>query len=177
MIQGTRKRAGFSTQVGSKTGKLGPEQNPWYWNPNRVGARSAPLWFQDKLREVDPEGLIDVRWNPILERWVAFYRNWKVNHPICQGWQLMMKVQYPDGSYMPLDERLLAALFNASARRWGSGKTYFDAIEREVTRDREKREKARTQEAIDIAMPFYDHSQIKVGYGANNGSKFADYHS
>ena len=89
-----------------------------------------------------------------------------------------MKVEYPDGSYMPLDERFLAALYNASGRRWGNGREYFLAIEREIERDRETRDRARTQEAIDLAMPSFEHSQISVAmHGKSNGSKFSDYHS
>lgn len=173
-MQGTKKVAGYKTPVGNKGGRLGPEHNPWYWNPNRVGAGEAPAWFQVKLREVDPENMIDVRWNPVAERWAAFYRKPNFSHPLCQGWTLLMKVEYPDGSYMPLDERFLAALFNASARKWGNGEEYFRAIEREIERDREKKEKRATQEAIDIAMPFFEHSQIK---NIGSGSKFSDYHS
>ena len=155
----------------------GPESNPWYWNPNRVGATEAPLWFQEKLREVDPEGFVDVRWNPIRERWAVFYRNHKIQHPICQGWQLLFPIQYEDGSFMPLDERTLATLYQASARKWGNGREYFRAIEREIERTQERKERNLTQSAIDRAMPTFEHSQIRVGYGSSNGSKFSTYHS
>lgn len=173
-MQGTGRRFRTGGLPLAKPKPLGPEHNPWYWNPNRVGAREAPAWFQEKLRAVDPEREVDIRWNPIKERWVAFYRKPSFAHKLCQGWTLLMIIQYPDGSYMPLDERTLAALYNASVRKWGSGKAYFDAIEREVTRERELKEKARTQEAIDIAMPFYEHSQIK---NIGSGSKFSTYHA
>ena len=175
-MKGTKKVPGFSTPIRDRSGQLGPEFNPFYWNPNRIGARPAPGWFQTKLREVDPDGLVDVRWNPIRERWAAFYRKPGLSHPICQGWTLLMKVEEPDGSYMPLDERLLAALYQASGRRWGNGKEYFLAIEREVERERELRERRQRAEAIDLAMPVFDHSQISVAMtGPSNGSKFADY--
>ena len=177
-MQGTKKVAGFKTPIKDQSGKLGPEANPFYWNPNRIGARPAPAWFLSRLREVDPDGFVDVRWNPLRERWAAFYRKPDFSHPLCQGWTLLMKVEYPDGSYMPLDERLLAALYAASGRRWGNGREYFLAIEREIERDREARERARTQEAIDIAMPSFEHSQISVSMrGKSRGDKFATYQS
>lgn len=177
-MQGTKKTSGFKTAVGDKSGRLGPEHNRWFWNPNRIGAKPAPEWFQAKLREVDPDGLVDIRWNPITERWQAFYKKPGFEHPICQGWTLLMVLQYPDGSFMPLDERTLAALYQASARRWGNGKEYFLAIEREIERDKEREEARQRQEAIDIAMPFYDHSQISVSMaGESNGSKFSTYHA
>ena len=177
-MQGVKKVPGFSAPVGKKGPTPGPETNFWYWNPNRVGAGEAPSWFKAKLREVDPEGFIDIRWNPLRERWVAFYRKANFAHPLCQGWTLLMKIEYPDGSYMPLDERTLAALYNASGRKWGDGKRYFDAVEREIMAEKERAEKARTQEAIDVAMPAYEHSQIKVAMrGKSSGSKFSTYHS
>ena len=173
MMRGRGRGQPFSQPI-SKPTLVGPEQSYWYWNPNRIGALEAPLWFRAKLREVDPDGFVDIRWNPIRERWAAFYRKPGFSHPICQGWTLLMKVEKPDGSFMPLDERLLAALYNASGRKWGNGKRYFEAIERETEREQEKTEKARTQEAIDIAMPHYDYSQIK---NIGKGSKFCDYQS
>ena len=173
-----RSVGGFKAPVRGQAGRLGPEHNWWFWNPNRVGARPAPDWFQAKLREVDPEGFVDVRWNPIAERWAAFYRKPNLHHNICSGWQLLMKVQHDDGSYMPLDERLLAALYAASGRKWGNGREYFLAIEREMERDRAAKERRQKQEAVDLAMPTYEHSQISVSMaGQSNGSKFSKYHS
>src|SRR3990167_4171652 len=172
------KAAGFKTPVGDRSGKLGPEWNNWFWNPNRIGAKPAPAWFQKQLREVDPDGLVDVRWNPIRERWQAFYRKPNFQHKLCSGWQLLMKIEYPDGSYMPLDERFLAALYAASGRKWGNGREYFLAIEREIEREREHRERRQAAEAIDLAMPVYEHSQISVSMrGESNGSKFSTYQS
>jgi hypothetical protein len=165
-------------QAIAKPKKLGPEHNPWYWNPNRVGALEAPAWFKDKLREVDPDGVIDVRWNPVKERWAVFYRNPRMNHPICQGWTLLFPVAYDDGSYMPLDERTLARLYSASAAKWGNGKEYFNAVQREIEREAERRKASRLQDAIDRAMPSFEHSQIKVAmYGPSSGSKFSTYHA
>ena len=178
MMRGTRKGKAFSQAV-SKPIPKGPETSPWYWNPNRVGAREAPAWFQARLREVDPDGLVDIRWNPVSQRWQAFYRNPKINRQVCSGWQLLFIIEDPtDHTYMPLDERTLAVLYQASARRWGSGKAYFHAIEREMERDRERTERRQKQEAVDLAMPAFEHSQISVAMrGRSNGSKFSTYHA
>lgn len=179
MISATGKDVGgFKTPVGKPSKQLGPEWNDWFWNPNRVGAGEAPAWFKLRLREVDPDGFVDIRWNPVRQRWVAFYRKPNFQHPLCQGWTLLMKIEGPRGEFMPLDERTLAALYAASGRKWGDGKRYFDAVEREILADKERKEKARTQEAIDVAMPSFEHSQISVAMrGKSSGSKFADYHS
>jgi hypothetical protein len=170
-VIGRRKVNPGSVQVG-RVKKVGPEHNPFYWNPNRVGATEAPAWFRAKLKEVDPDALIDVRWNPVAERWGVFYRSWRVNHPICQGWVLLFQVKPRE-----LDERVLARLYMASAQRWGDGRRYFDAIQREIEREQERKEKFLNQDAVDRAMPFWEHSRIRVGYGKSSGSKFSDYHS
>lgn len=179
-MKGTgRDVGGFKTPIGNRAGRLGPEVNPWFFNPNRIGAGEAPAWFRAKLREVDPDGLIDVRWNPVKERWAAFYRKPNFQHKLCSGWQLLMIVEDPHThAYMPLDERFLAALYQASGRKWGNGREYFLAIEREVERDRERKEAKQAQDAIDLAMPAFEHSQISVSmHGPSNGSKFSTYQS
>lgn len=172
-VQGTRKLPGFRTSKIGPQRKLGPEHNTWYWNPFRVGAGEAPRDFQKKLREVDPDNLIDVRWNPIIEKWGVFYRNPKIAHPICTGWVLLFLVEPRE-----LDERVLARLYSASAQRWGNARQYFSAVEREMEREAAKRDANRRQEAVDLAMPYWEHSQIKVAMrGKSSGDKFSRYHA
>lgn len=166
----------FSQRI-AKPQALPPEYNPWYWNPNRGSIVSAPSWFQEKLRELDGWEDLRVVWNPINQRWQVFSRAPRVNHPICQGWRLLFIHNGVNGEHLPLDERLLARLYWSSAAAYGSAKKYFDAIQREAERDKEAREKKNLADQIDMAMPYFEHSQIKVGYGSNNGSKFAKYHS
>jgi hypothetical protein len=163
----------FRVPVAKKVA-LGPEHNPWYWNPNRVGAGEAPTWFKAKLREVDPEGDIDVRWNPVKQRWGVFYRKPSMRHPLCSGWVLLFLAQYEDGSYLPLDERILARLYEASAAKWGNGKKYFQQVVDQIEHEKTSREKQHTQDTIDIAMESFEHSQIK---NINSGSNFSKYHA
>jgi hypothetical protein len=165
---GTRKIPGVRQQV-ARPQKLGPEHNTWYWNPFRADARFAPEDFRKKLREVDPDGLIEVVWNPIRECWGIFYRNPKISHPICSGWVLLFLADPRE-----LDERVLARLYSASAAKWGNGKQYFAAIEREYEREQERKDKLRRDEAVDMAMPFWEHSRIST---AGKGNKFSEYHS
>jgi hypothetical protein len=167
-VIGRRKRGQIRQQI-SRPQYVGPEHNPFYWNPNRAGALEAPAWFRAKLKEVDPDALIDIRWNPVAERWGVFYRSWRVNHPICQGWVLLFTAGPRE-----LDERVLARLYMASAARWGDGRRYFDAIQREIERQQERTEMKARNDAVDQAMPFWEHSRIST---AGKGNKFADYHS
>lgn len=163
-------------QALAKPKKIEPEFNPWYWNPGRFGVKLAPPAFRKRLKEEMGEEL-EVTWNPINERWQVWSATPTVNHKICSGWKLLFIHNGPGGEHLPLDERLFARLYHASARVHGSGKAYFERIVSEMDRDKERRARQHRQDTIDLAMPSWEHSQIKVGYGPSNGSKFSTYHS
>jgi hypothetical protein len=160
----------------AKPKRLGPEHNPWYWHPNRAGVRKAPAFFSDRLHSEMGEEL-EVTWNPINQRWQIFTRAPRLNHPVCQGWKLLFVHNGPNGEYLPLDERVFARLYSASAAAHGSGKAYFQRIVDEMERDKARTDKQNLQDSIDIAMESFDHSRIKVGYGPSSGSKFSKYHA
>ena len=157
----------------SRPKPLGPEANAWYWNPNRVGASSAPQWFTDRLHEIDKE--LEVTWSPVHERWLVWAKSPRLIHPVCQGWRLLFIHHDVDHSYLPLSELIFAKIYEASVYTQGSAKAYFNRIVDEMERDDAKREAKLSQEAIDRAMPQFEYSKIKVGYGANNGSKFSTF--
>lgn len=150
---------------------LPPEANPWWWNPNRVGLKSGPTWFMERLEEVDPN--LTVTWNAYGQRWNVWARRDRIRSPICQGWMLLFHVGPEE-----LDNRVFHRLYSASADKWGSAKEYFLAVESQMEREREKRAKASTQDVVDQSMETFDFSQIKVAMrGPSNGSKFSTYHS
>lgn len=154
----------------------GPETSPWFWNPNNVSVKFGPPDFAKKLEELDPN--LKVTWDPIHDNWLLWNRKDSFQSKYCRGWLLLFPVREPDGSYRPLDDRVLARLYQASADKWGSARKYFDAMEREQIRAKEKREKAALQDTIDIAMESFNHSQISISQrGKSSGSKFATYHS
>lgn len=124
-----------------------------------------------RLKELGEE--LSCTWNPITERWYLWSKA-NINHKLCQGWRLLFVNQEPDGSYLPLDERVFARLVAASVLTHGSAKAYFERIKSEMERDKAKREAQARQDQIDIAMPFWEHSQIK---NIGKGSKFSTYHS
>lgn len=152
----------------------GPETNPWWWNPNRVGVKLAPADFRKKLKDLGEE--LEATWNPLTERWYLWAKAPKINHKICQGWRLLFVNSEPDGSYLPLDERVFARLYKASALSGENALQYFDRVVREMQRDKEKAEAETTAETVDIAMESFKHGQIQVsGAGHSNGSKFSTY--
>lgn len=160
----------FKQQI-AKPVALGPEHNPWYWNPYRPGVLFAPPSFTKRFKEEMGEEL-EITWNPIQERWQLWSRSPRMQNPICSGWRLIFIHNGPKGEYLPLDERVYARLYSCSAQVHGSARAYFDRICNEMERDREKRDRQSTQDAIDMAMPQFEYSKIK---NIGNGSKFADY--
>lgn len=167
------RSAPFKQPIKRPTRIPDPSENPWFWHPSNVYARRAPEYFRAPLRAQMGEEL-DVTWNPVIERWQVWTRAPKIQHPVCQGWRLLFIHNAADGSYLPLDERVYARLYSASARVHGDGKKYFDRIQSEYWRDQERKEKRLRQEAVDQAMPFWEHSQIK---NIGKGNKFSTYHA
>jgi hypothetical protein len=167
---GGRKVGNISQPL--STEKVGPEHSPWYWNPNRVGVKFAPDWFLTKLHDLDPD--LTITWSPIHENWIVWMKSPRIQSPLCTGWALLFIVKESDNSYRPLDERIFARLFSASARKWGKGRDYFLAIEREMERDREKKEKNRNDDVRHSAGEYYDFMKIK---NIGKGSKFANHFS
>lgn len=155
-----------------------PESIIQWWHPNRAGVRTGPAWFDKKLEEVADPGELAVTWNSYNERWQVWVRAPRIQNKFVQGWNLLFVVKDPeDGSYAPLDERVLARLYSCNLKRFPSAKAYFDQIERQMEREREAKERASWNDTLSQAMESFDHSQIKVGYGPSSGSKFSTYHS
>lgn len=156
----------------SKPRKLPDDTHPWFFHPNRVGVRFAPSWFKRKLDELGDE--FEVTWNPLKERWLVWIRAPYIQTKIVQGWKLLFVHEDIDKAYMPLDERLLARMYNASVMKHGSARNYVDRVIAEVERDRERQYRQDQQDQIDMAMPYFEHSQIK---NIGKGNKFSTYHS
>jgi hypothetical protein len=172
---GKRKVNPFKQDI-AKPSRVGPEMNPWFWNPNQVSVRFAPAEFMRKLHQLGEE--LSCTWNPITERWQLWARSNKINQKVCRGWNLLFIHNERDGSYAPLDERVFARLFHASVLSSGSGKEYFARVMSEMEREQAKRERDSLQDSIDAAMPSFEHGQIKVAMrGKSSGSKFSTYHS
>jgi hypothetical protein len=178
MLRGGHKTSNalsYRTPVG-RPKALPPEANVWWWHPNRIGVKTAPDSFKEKLWLMDDK--LAVTWNAYRERWQVWMRRPKLQSPVCQGWVLLFINEDANHEYMPLDERVFARLYAASADKWGNGRDYFQAVEREIEREREKAENQYRQDTMDIAMESFDHSQIKVSMaGKSSGSKFSEFHS
>jgi len=163
-----------TTPIARPTPK-GPETSWNYFHPGRCDARFAPEPFRAEVKAIDPQ--LEVVWHPVYERWCVWVKNPHIQHWICAGWQMLFPVRYPDGSYMPLDQRTLATVYDRSPRKWGSAQKYFARIVDEIERDRHAATRTRESVVGQIARDHWHHAQIQVGYGPSNGSKFSDHHA
>lgn len=148
------------------------ESNPRFWNPSRAGVRFAPDEIRNQLHAIDED--LDITWDNYNERWVVWHRNPNLKSALNRGWSLLFILRYADQSYMPLDQRVFARIYEISANRWGNAKKYFDAVEREWERDREKATADRNEDVKHSAGDYYDYMQIK---NIGSGSKFATHWS
>jgi hypothetical protein len=129
----------------------------------------AFAFFEKKLEDLDPN--LAITRDNYNQVWCIWLRAPRFAHKLCWGWKLLFTEKV-------LGDHIFARLYEASTDRWGSGKKYFEAIQREFERDREMKEKQSTQDTVDQAMESFEHSRIKVsGCGASNGSKFSTYHT
>lgn len=168
MLQG-RGRMGSFGQAISRPKALPPEEHTWYWHPDRFGVKKADDAFSAKLDNLG-HGLA-VTWHPLKERWLVWVRDGKIQHPICHGWKLIF-VWEIDGQYAPLDERLLAKIFDRSGRKWGNLYEYWLKVEQAIEHEREMKEKAREADVRHSAGEYYDYTLIK---NIGSGSKFANH--
>lgn len=170
-MQGLGRRGGQFKMERAKPAPLPPQANPWWWHPYRLGVVEGPRYITKRLEEVDPDlRLVKNQYNG---NWQVFLKSPKFRNPVCWGWKFLFPIhpaELGDGTGM------IARLYEASERRWGSGKAYFDAIRREMEREKEKAEAQSLQDSIDQSMEVFNHSQISVAMrGKSNGSKFSTY--
>lgn len=170
MLQGIKKSTPFRQQI-AKPAALPPTYHSWYWHPNRVEVRKGPADFTKRLHAFHPD--LEVTWNPIRERWCVWVRKPRLNHPVCQGWQLLFFVEH-DGAYAPLDNRVLAKLYERSGMKWGNLYEYWLRIEREMERDREKLAADRADSINQGGGEYFQFTQIK---NIGKGNKFSEYHT
>jgi len=152
------------------------EEGLQFWHPNRFGVRFAPDGFRKKLKGV--HGDLDVTWHPAVERWIVWYRRPRITHHLCPGWLLLFVVEDSEQRYVPLDDRTLAAVYEQSGFKWGSGKKYWARIEEQAQRDHDARDKTRDDLIDDIGSAQWDHTKIQVSMcGPSSGSKFVRHHA
>jgi hypothetical protein len=152
------------------------EEGLHFWHPNRFGVRRAPPEFRQRLHDLHAD--LEVTWHPIRERWLLWYRRPRVQHPICPGWLLLCVVETSDGSYVPLDDRVMAVAYEQSGFKWGSGRKYWARVEDEAQRERDREQADREQHLDDAGSDHWDHTKIQVSMrGHSSGSKFVRHHA
>ena len=171
MLKGQGRKGYFTNPIARPSKPLPPEHHSWYWHPNRHGVRFAPDSFVEKLKEISDE--VKITWHPLRERWCVFAKSPKISHPICSGWKLLF-IWEDGGEYLPLDERILAAIYARSGKKWGNLYEYWLKVSQAIERDREKAEQSRTDDVKHSAGEYYDYTLIK---NIGSGSKFVNNHA
>lgn len=166
MLTSRGRLAPFKQKI-AKPAPLGPEHNPWYWNPNRAGVRMGPDDFRKKMKGLDER--LDVTWNPITERWQIWVIDHKIQQKVCSGWRFLFSTD-PRG----LDERVMAELFARSGYKWGNLFEMWLRVEQEIERERSHAERSRAEDVAHAAGEYYDYTLIK---NIGSGSKFSNNHS
>ena len=160
----------------AQTTELPMEYTLQFWHPNRFGVTYAPDRFRKKLKDIHAD--LDATWHPARERWLVWYRRPRIAHQLCPGWLLLFVVEDSQNRYVPLDDRALAAVYEQSGFKWGSGKQYWARIEDESRRDHEARDRTREQLVDDVGAAQWDHTRIQVSMrGSSSGSKFVNHHA
>jgi len=141
-----------------------------YWHPDRPGIELCPAWFaaevalkSDALRVHRPPPGAPTHGHP----WLVWYRKPEVTHPLSPGW-FLLRIWWDD-----LDSRLLTALDDASARKWGDARQYFDHVAEDLAAAYQAQDRERKGETLDRAFDFREYTKIK---NIGRGSKFALHH-
>lgn len=150
----------------------GPETSWNFFHPGRADVRLAPLTFRRQLHAIDPR--LEVSWHPLHERWVCFFRQDDIKFWMCPGWKRLFMIQYPDGAYMPLDERTLGECWSRSPKvHAGEGRKYFERVVIENMRD-QKRKEIRSHES-DLEARARDQWRFAQIKNIGQGNKFANH--
>lgn len=113
----------------------------------------------DRVKAIDPD-LVTV-FNSRTERFEIYDRA----APGGPAWQMVLKVQEPDGSFRPLDSRVLRPLYEAR------GRSVSELLE-QIERNEELLEQEQTKKARDLGEDLYEAfwamGKRVMGYGGNS---------
>lgn len=166
--------------VQAETPYLPPAALYHYWYPERDGVEHCPADFAQKVRDIAGDQIAIVRppaRAPVRCRcWLMFYRKPEVTHPLSPGWFLLRAWNdghEPHPKPLPLDNRLLAAMWEASAYKWGNAEAYWKHCVSEMQRDKAIQDKDFSNESMARARDIRAFHKIK---NIGPGNKFALHH-
>lgn len=112
----------------------------------------------DRVRQIDPD-LVTV-WNARGGRYEIYDRA----APGGPKWQLVLRVQEPDGSYRPLDARVLAPLYESRGRDVADLIAEMERKEEQREREIDKRTRALGEDLYEIAWAMGKRVVPKVDW-------------
>lgn len=165
----------YRVPVVKKSDPLPPESMEQYWHPGRFGVEPAPAAFAAKLKAISPD-LAACRPPanaPLPHKWLVWYRRPRVKHWLCPGW-LLLFVWPPDPHEpLPLDNRVLANLYQISRFRFGSAVEYFDHCVKQKAEAKQKRKDKFDAETRLRRREYLNSMKIS---NIGRGNKFAMHH-
>jgi len=133
----------------------------------RESGPRAPTAIVERLRAYDR--FLEIRWNPVLERWqIGRVR------PGTEFVDYVMTVSAPDGSYLPLDERVLERIAEMDLGKWHRGiRGQLSALDGHNAMLKEAAWKAGEAGRRDLWRDMWNRHvrrRVGVGYGGSFGS-------
>ncbi len=166
----------YSVPVGPQRQQLPAAALFHYWYPGRDGVEHCPDDFTARLHEVSPE-VECVRppaGVPIRSKcWLVWWKCDRIKFWLSPGWMLILAWHKPDGTPLPLDNRVFANLYMQSRQLFGSGKEYFDHIVADMKAQYDSQQKDQENYRHDRAKDLYQSQQIS---SAGKGNRFALHH-
>lgn len=151
----------------------GPEVLPWYWHPNRYGSQPPPQAFADRLREIDPD--LRVCFSPVHERWLVWVKSPRSVNTLCTGWRMLFLWEHPiTKAFLPLNELIFHNLFFIDANRWGTAKAYYDRIETDLNKERDRRRNDYNRQRDAEQREFADMHRISSAAPGNRAALHHD---
>lgn len=162
--------ANFAVPLNQRKGPPpGVEVLPWFWHPDRDGSQPCPKEFHAQLIAIHPD--LRVCFNPVMERWVLWVKNPRIQHEMCRGWQLLMFWEHSiTKEYLPLSNLLFHNLMLIDATKYQGAKDYFKRIQDDVERQKQAKNNVYEQDRDDRNEDMRLSHQIST---AGKGNKSA----
>jgi hypothetical protein len=124
-----------------------------------MGSPSISVSIVNQIKSYDRA--LDFQWNNRLNRWEL----WRWSDKNKRGKVMVLRVENPDGSYRPVDMRLLKYLVNSDTWKHKNATQQARDMNYYEQRQREKEENNYEQRLIDIGLDPYVRRAFQEKFG------------
>lgn len=161
-----RKSGGITVTPATKPADVG--MPVWWWIPGRSRAATPDSDFVKRLKSVDEN--LDVGWNPEDRCWEIWYKSGQKQVPWANGWKRLFQVTWSQ----KLDNRVFWVLHERDNTKFGGAVAWFDQVEAERARERERKKAAMEDDSVQMAREYWEYTKIK---SSSHGGKFVRHHA